>query len=195
MYSRHFRTLCKNIPLWPGKSKTLRNAATSINPNQDFHSFPVLFRPIDKEQETHQITVGKNYSTTLALEDELVDSATFEKVCEETLNSLADYFEELVETESQFENADVMYGAGVLTVDLGKHGTYVINRQSPNRQIWLSSPTSGPKRFDFSTKENCWIYKHDGQHLHEILKKELENILGKGVTILNCSYSSLGKNS
>jgi hypothetical protein len=30
--------------------------------------------------------------------------------------------------------------SGVLTVKLGKHGTYVINKQTPNRQIWLSSP-------------------------------------------------------
>lgn len=30
--------------------------------------------------------------------------------------------------------------SGVLTVRLGRHGTYVINKQTPNRQIWLSSP-------------------------------------------------------
>jgi len=29
---------------------------------------------------------------------------------------------------------------GVLTVKLGEHGTYVINKQAPNRQMWLSSP-------------------------------------------------------
>lgn len=29
---------------------------------------------------------------------------------------------------------------GVLTVQLGSKGTYVINKQTPNRQIWLSSP-------------------------------------------------------
>ena len=29
---------------------------------------------------------------------------------------------------------------GVLTVALGTHGTYVINKQSPNRQLWWSSP-------------------------------------------------------
>ncbi len=29
---------------------------------------------------------------------------------------------------------------GVLTVKLGKLGTYVINKQTPNRQIWWSSP-------------------------------------------------------
>lgn len=32
--------------------------------------------------------------------------------------------------------------SGVLTVKIGgDHGTYVINKQTPNRQIWLSSPT------------------------------------------------------
>ncbi len=30
--------------------------------------------------------------------------------------------------------------SGVLTLDLGQQGTYVINKQPPNKQIWLSSP-------------------------------------------------------
>ena len=29
---------------------------------------------------------------------------------------------------------------GVLTLRLGDKGTYVINKQTPNRQIWFSSP-------------------------------------------------------
>jgi len=32
--------------------------------------------------------------------------------------------------------------SGVLTLKLGEHGTYVINKQPPNKQIWLSSPIS-----------------------------------------------------
>jgi len=35
--------------------------------------------------------------------------------------------------------------SGVLTVKLGDHGTYVINKQTPNKQIWLSSPTRWDK--------------------------------------------------
>ena len=35
---------------------------------------------------------------------------------------------------------------GVLTLNLGSHGTYVINKQAPNKQIWVSSPVSGPVR-------------------------------------------------
>lgn len=30
--------------------------------------------------------------------------------------------------------------SGVLNLRLGEHGTYVINKQPPNKQIWLSSP-------------------------------------------------------
>lgn len=30
--------------------------------------------------------------------------------------------------------------SGVLTLVLGEKGTYVINKQPPNKQIWLSSP-------------------------------------------------------
>jgi hypothetical protein len=29
---------------------------------------------------------------------------------------------------------------GVMTIKLGSLGTYVINKQAPNRQIWMSSP-------------------------------------------------------
>lgn len=63
-------------------------------------------------------------------------------------------------------------------------GTYVINKQPPNRQIWLSSPVSGPKRFDWvvlgegmNDKEGSgagdWVYLRDGSSLGEILRKEL----------------------
>lgn len=60
------------------------------------------------------------------------------------------------------------------------HGTYVVNRQSPNRQIWLSSPTTGPKRYDFVGPETGvtgkWIYRHTGESLHQLLQNELQMI-------------------
>lgn len=70
---------------------------------------------------------------------------------------------------------------GVLTVQLGsKYGTYVINRQTPNKQIWLSSPYSGPKRYDFvADKTGCngkWIYRHTGETMHSLLQTELQTI-------------------
>ncbi|XP_065091265.1 frataxin homolog, mitochondrial [Ochlerotatus camptorhynchus] len=125
----------------------------------------------------------------------LIDSVTFETVCSDTLESLCDYFEHLVEEASFLKSADIIYGDGVLTVNLGKpYGTYVINRQSPNRQIWLSSPTSGPKRYDFipeksAINEGYWVYKHDGVSLHELLQEEIGHIVQKEVDFLSLPHS------
>lgn len=67
--------------------------------------------------------------------------------------------------------------AGVLTLKLGpRHGTYVINRQPPNRQLWLSSPTSGPKRYDYDEERRQWIYLRDQSSLDDLLRQELGRI-------------------
>ena len=74
--------------------------------------------------------------------------------------------------------------AGVLSIETLDAGTYVINKQPPNKQIWLSSPISGPKRFDWvvvgegmqdkeGTGEGKWLYLRDGTSLEELLKSEL----------------------
>lgn len=81
----------------------------------------------------------------------------------------------------------------MLTVQLGEpYGTYVINRQTPNKQIWLSSPTSGPKRYDFNSLK--WIYKHDGVSLHELLTTELSKVVSVDVNFSKCLYSGTKKN-
>lgn len=60
----------------------------------------------------------------------------------------------------------------------------MINKQPPNKQIWLSSPLSGPKRYDYvvsgegqSQKEDTatgdWVYIRDGSTLGELFLKEL----------------------
>ena len=63
--------------------------------------------------------------------------------------SLCERFEDIVDSTASLSEADVSLSSGVLTVQLPDVGTYVINKQTPNRQIWLSSPKSGPARFDF----------------------------------------------
>lgn len=72
----------------------------------------------------------------------------------------------------------------MLTIETKTAGTYVLNKQPPNKQIWISSPISGPKRFDFvvmgesmDQKEGGgnedWVYLRDGTSLAEVLRKEL----------------------
>lgn len=70
-----------------------------------------------------------------------------------------------------------------MTVKIPGNGTYVINKQPPNKQIWLSSPVSGPKRYDYvivsegqgqkqDTGAGDWVYLRDGSTLGELLLKE-----------------------
>jgi frataxin len=77
-----------------------------------------------------------------------------------------------------------------MTVDFGPDvGTYVINKQPPNKQIWLSSPKSGPKRFDWvvqgesqadkqGTAVGDWMYIRDGSTLTNLFRDELGVDLG-----------------
>ena len=64
-----------------------------------------------------------------------------------------------------------------MTITFPPAGTYVLNKQPPNRQIWLSSPISGPKRYDWVTEgtngAGKWLYKRDGSALTELLEAEL----------------------
>lgn len=71
-----------------------------------------------------------------------------------------------------------------------------MNKQPPNKQIWLSSPVSGPKRYDWVVtgagqheKEDSvadagddgrggkWIYLRDGSSLSDLLKKEVGAVI------------------
>ena len=51
----------------------------------------------------------------------------------------------------------------------------MLNKQPPNRQIWLSSPVSGPKRYDWveGGGEGKWVYGRDGSGLTGLLRGEL----------------------
>lgn len=71
-----------------------------------------------------------------------------------------------------------------MTIRVPEKGTYVINKQPPNKQIWLSSPISGPKRYDWCTvgdgqadKEGTgavrWTYLRDGSSLNQLILEEL----------------------
>jgi len=92
--------------------------------------------------------------------------------------------EKLEEMQEEREDIDVEYSAGVLTLNFPPNGTYVINKQPPNKQIWLSSPISGPKRYDYviqsegqDSKEGTgagnWVYLRDMSTLQELLLAEV----------------------
>ena len=76
-----------------------------------------------------------------------LSEARFHEVSEQTLESIMNL---LAPLESELDDdVDISYSQGVLNMNLGKHGFWVINKQTPNRQLWWSSPLSGPRRYEF----------------------------------------------
>ncbi|KAG6002656.1 hypothetical protein E4U21_002916 [Claviceps maximensis] len=110
----------------------------------------------------------------------LSDSA-YHDIADLYLESVLSTFEQLQDSR---EDIDVEYSAGVMTITVANKGTYVINKQPPNKQIWLSSPISGPKRYDWciigegqtekeGTGMGTWVYARDGISLSELILEEL----------------------
>lgn len=54
---------------------------------------------------------------------------------------------------------DILLQSGVLTLILGNNGTYVINKQPPNKQIWLSSPFRSAEPFPVPSTTFTNIYQ------------------------------------
>jgi len=95
---------------------------------------------------------------------------------DDKLEELSEKLEATLEDKYD-QGADVSLSNGVLTVVVDRQNTYVINKQTPNRQIWLSSPLSGPKRFDYV--EGRWVERTTRTELNDLLSTELSEILKK----------------
>lgn len=107
---------------------------------------------------------------------------------ERVLESLVGQLEALIDESDPSSSADweVEYSQGVLTLKLPPSGTYVLNKQPPNKQIWLSSPISGPKKFDYTDKDQVWVCRRTGEQdllLHELLQGEWSKIFGQEVEL------------
>ncbi|KAK9379858.1 uncharacterized protein V2V93DRAFT_372528 [Kockiozyma suomiensis] len=102
-----------------------------------------------------------------------ISSSEFHTIADETLENILTHCEDLADTKPQI---DIELAQGVLTLILPPNGTYVINKQPPNKQIWLSSPISGPKRYDLI--DGQWTYHRDGSTLGNLLREEVTEALG-----------------
>lgn len=92
------------------------------------------------------------------------------EVFEIMLDELDAFFE-----EKKIMEAEVDEEAGVMEINCSE-GTYIINKQPPTKQIWLSSPISGPKRFDYHN--NSWICLRDNIKLCDVLESEMNQMYG-----------------
>ena len=99
-------------------------------------------------------TQHMNFFSSEPLPGEL-DPHTYTLLAEQTLNEIEDEVEELLE-DSALEDYDIHNQDGVLTINLGSRGTYVINKQTPNKEIWWSSPIRYANPICFPCCTGCY---------------------------------------
>ena len=93
-------------------------------------------------------------------------------LADEALDTILEKADEL---SDERDDVEAELSSGVLTLKIAGAGTWVINKQVPNRQLWLSSPVSGPCRYEYV--DGTWTHTRDGSSLAELLERELGLIM------------------
>ncbi|KAF8898356.1 hypothetical protein BD779DRAFT_1483518 [Infundibulicybe gibba] len=163
------RTLCR----LPTRSISLtRGVIVTLGPSlQSLRRMPLC--PVSRHRRMLSTPPPQVTASDISMEK-------YHALSDATMDSLLESLEELLDSLAN-ATYEVEYHSGVLTLVLGDKGTYVINKQPPNKQIWLSSPVSGPKRYDYSEADDNWLYSRDGRSIGELLNEEISAALNQDV--------------
>ena len=118
-------------------------------------------------------------------------SADYNNAADETLEVIHDALDDVAEGGGGGDKIEeVSLSAGVLEIDTTE-GKFVLNKQAPKHQVWLSSPISGPWHFDMVKDEAgvvSWLCDRPEQRhldLYSVLKDEFAQITGTTVAFAN----------
>ncbi|KAG4442134.1 hypothetical protein IFR05_002347 [Cadophora sp. M221] len=163
----------------------------SLSPARAFSTSRPAFKGLSPESAdpAPKESEPEAYEPTSSSAPADISNEEYHELSDAYLNAVIEKLEQLQEDS---EEVDVEYSAGVLTLAFPPNGTYVINKQPPNKQIWLSSPLTGPKRYDYvmlsegqdakeGTGRGEWVYLRDGSTLTELLEKEINITIEEGV--------------
>jgi CyaY protein len=84
----------------------------------------------------------------------------------------------LARVESSVENVDgldVDLESGILTITCADASRVIVNRQTPNREIWVAARSGG---FHFSSRDGAWRDTRSGDELFASLARIIESQAG-----------------
>ena len=84
----------------------------------------------------------------------------------------------LARIESSLEDADgidVDLESGILTLTCGDGSRIIVNRQTPNREIWVAARSGG---FHFTHREGAWRDTRSGEELFASLSRAIASQAG-----------------
>lgn len=148
--------------------RTISNPLLRSSKASLFRSLPVV--SISKPQLRMY-----SLSTEGELIEDKIDVLTDHEYSSISNNYLETLGDELEALSEDYPQVDSELSQGVLKLDLPPLGSYVINKQPPNKQMWLSSPISGPKRYDLIGGK--WITLRDNSGLTGLLEDEISQAL------------------
>jgi len=126
----------------------------------------------------------------------VLNEASFHEAADNTLEAIIDALV-VLESDASFDDVDISYSQGVLNINLGALGFWVINKQTPNRQLWWSSPLSGPRRYELvqqgeaeakstpstQRKKEWWKNTRDDTDLLDALRTEMKQVTGLNIDL------------
>ncbi|KAJ1622327.1 Frataxin-like domain-containing protein [Pavlovales sp. CCMP2436] len=103
----------------------------------------------------------------------------YQAAASRTLECLQETLEKFIDEAD--DESDVDFSGDVLNLTLDGHGTFVLNKQGPNKQIWLSSPVSGPLRYDLDVEDLDWVSTRDRCSLGTTLSRDIKQLTGRRI--------------
>ena len=88
--------------------------------------------------------------------------------------NLVSHFDSKYNTDELFEDVEELDELVKIVTNKGQ--VFVINRQVPNREIWYSSPLSGPSHYRYDEATGRWINKAD-REFYEVFDSDMDKIL------------------
>eukprot|EP01083_Nonionella_stella_P173629 599505_1 len=128
---------------------------------------------------------NKRYHTTDSSASGIRTGFETETLYHTEADKVMDIVTELCDDLFEFTNDDFDYktASGVLNIDFGRDvGTWVLNKQAPNQQLWLSSPISGPNHYDWDKDNQQWVSSRDGHSLCCLLQNEFTQTVKSDIT-------------
>lgn len=93
------------------------------------------------------------------------------------IHLITEYLDQLLEKieSSYWQVLDCELNEGVLYIRTEKLGNFIINRNIPRQELWLSSPFSGGSHFKYVAGE--WVNTRTQESFEPLLFKELDQLV------------------
>ena len=78
-------------------------------------------------------------------------------------------------------DADCLKSGNVLTIEASDGRQVVVNRHTPNQELWIAAKSGG---YHFAEQNGKWLATRDGRDFYDVLNEALSAASGEAVEII-----------